>query len=433
VNSKSLTGLMLAAGLALSATAAHAHGKVLRLSPNGTNDTAQLQSALSSCSGAREACQIVLSKGTFHTDVLLVRDFNGRIRGQGQGNTIIRPLANAPLRSTARPFLKDPTRAQPYPVLLHFADGADLELTDLTLEFPEDMQVAEWGLPYGLPNKLWAGLMVDGGRDDEARLILARLSIVAPRSPEFGSNVYAAIRFEGQTRATNEYDAVGRATSLSRGEFRAHDVSIDGSYVGFAVRDISRSRVELTDNDVQDVLMSGIQLADLSESYATIRDNRVAVASNGIEIKRGVRINGGVMQFSKKPSTYVVERNTVNVETGDGLSSIDSLRFFGIPGGGIDTVLMRNNDVVLEDGAIQAVVVIGDNGHVTVANNSLWGPSAFGGIYIAESRGTRTRNNTFHDFAPDVTLDPGTSECWIVEPTATVLDGGVDNHVEQAP
>jgi len=90
---------------------------------------------------------------------------------------------------------------------------------------------------------------------------------------------------------------------------------------------------------------------------------------------------------------------------------------------------------VLEPGAIEAVVVIGDDGHVTVANNRLWGPSAFGAIYIDASRGTRTRNNAFHDFAPgapDVTLTPGTSECWIYEPAA-VLDDGVDNHVRAAP
>ena len=358
---KFLVGPVLAAILAVSATAAYAHGKVLRLSPNGTNDTQPLQSALSACAGARESCQIVLAKGVFHTDVLLVRDFNGHIRGQGQGNTVIRPLSNAPLRSTARPFLKEPTRAQPYPVLLHFADGGDVELTDLTIEFPEDMQVAPWGLPYGLPNKLYAGVMLDGGRDDEARLSLARLAIVAPRSPEFGSNVYAAVRFEGQNRATNEYDAVGRATPLARGELKAHDVSISGSFVGFAVRDVSRSQVELVDNDIQDVLTAGIQFADLSQSYAVVRSNRVAVASRGIEVTRGSRLNGGVEQFSKKPATYLISQNTVNVETGDGLVFIDSLRFFGMPGSGIDTVVMRDNDVVLDAGAIQAVVVIGES------------------------------------------------------------------------
>jgi hypothetical protein len=371
----------------------------------------------------------------FHPEVLIVREFNGRIRGQGQRDTVIRPLSNAALRSTARPFLKEPTRAEPYPVLLHFADGGDVELTDFTLEFPEDMQVAPWGLPYGLPNKLYAGIMVDGGRDDEAHLSLARLSIKAPRSQQFGSNVYAAVRFEGQNRATNEYDTVGRATPLARGAFEAHDVSITGSLVGFAVHDVSRSQVELVDNDLQDVLTSGIQLADLSQSYTTVRNNRIAVASRGIEITRGGRLNGGVEQFSRKPSTYLIAQNTVNVETGDGLVFIDSLRFYGIPGSGIDTVLMRDNDVVLEAGAIQAVIVIGDDSHVTVANNNLWGPSVYGGIYVDEARGTRVRNNTFHDFAPsaaDVTLTPGTSECWIYEPTATVLDDGVNNHVKAA-
>jgi hypothetical protein len=426
-------GLLLAVCVALWADTSFGHDTTLQLSPNGVNDTARLQKALDTCARSRTTCRIVLARGVFHTDVLLVRGFKGRIRGQGRDETIIRPLSGVPLRSTARPFLKDPTLAQPYPVLLHFADGGDIEMSDLTLDFPADMQVAPWGLPYGLPNKLLAAIMVDGGRNDRARLELSRLAIRAPRSPTFGSNVWNAVSFEGQTRASDPYDATGRATPLASGELSAHDVSISGTYFGFTVRDLSRSQVNLHDNHLEDVLTSGISLADLSQSQAVVRKNRIAVASNGIRITRGSRFYGGVEQASKLPSTYFIAQNTVNVETGDGLVFIDATRYFSRPGAGIDRVLMQNNDVVLAPDAIEAVVVIGDDGHVTVAHNSLWGPAAFGGIYIDEGRGTRTWRNTFRDFgpeSPDVILTPTTSDCRISEPGATVLDQGTGNRVD---
>lgn len=424
---------LLAASLALWAGVAFGHGTTLQLSPNGVNDTSKLQKALDSCTHAKAACRIVLARGVFYTDVLLAKDFNGSIRGQGRDKTIIRPLRIAPLRSTPRPFLKDPSLSQPYPVLLHFANGANVEMSDLTLDFPHDMRVAEWGLPYGLPDKLLAAIMVDGGRNDRARLEISRVAINAPRSPAFGSNVMNAVSFEGQTRATDPYDAVGRATPLASGELSARNVSINGTLVAFNVRDISNSQVSLIDNDLEDVLTSGFSFADLSQSRILVRKNRIAAASNGIRINRGVRFLGGVEQASKKSSAYVITQNTVNIETGDGITFVDSTQFFTTPGHGIDHVLVHDNDVVLAPEALTGVFVMGDYGNVTVASNTLWGPSAWGGIFINEGRGTRTWHNRFRDFGSDaihVTLSPTTSRCWVSERGAKVQDDGVGNNVD---
>jgi hypothetical protein len=68
--------------------------------------------------------------------VLLATGFNGAISGRGEVRTIIRPVAHRPLRSAPLPFIDEPTLAQPYPVLLHFANNGKVVISGITLEFP---------------------------------------------------------------------------------------------------------------------------------------------------------------------------------------------------------------------------------------------------------------------------------------------------------
>jgi hypothetical protein len=189
----------------------------------------------------------------FHTDVLLVHDFRGRIRGQGTGHTIVRPLAETPLRSTDIPFLNDPTLEEPYPILLHFADGGDIELADFTLDFPQDMQVAPFGVGEPVQDVLLSGIMVDGS--GTARLRVSRLEIVAaerpPETSSFGSTLLNAIRFEGQVRLVDPTDPLGALTKpLAGGEFMAHDTHIRRAGLGFALRDVTNVKAHIVNNDV---------------------------------------------------------------------------------------------------------------------------------------------------------------------------------------
>lgn len=100
--------------------------------------------------------------------MLLVRRFNGAITGRGQHRTIIRPLADRPLRSTSRPFFSEPTLAEPYPMLLHFADSRSVSIARLTLDFPSSMTV----IPYDYYLVGEAGIGIGDSRRSGRRLPL---------------------------------------------------------------------------------------------------------------------------------------------------------------------------------------------------------------------------------------------------------------------
>jgi hypothetical protein len=406
------------------------------LTPTGGDDTAQLQAALDACSGAALPCHIELAAGIFHTDLLLVQDFRGHISGQGVTRTIVRPLVGERLRSTRRPFLGDPTADQPYPVLIHFANGADVTVGDFTLEFPGTMRVQTWHLgSLTTQDALLSAIMVDGDDTDTARLVARRLQIVAadvPQDVTFGSNVLNAFRFEGQIRTGHPRDETGTATALGSGEFVAEDVVIRRTGLGFALRDATHVQVNIAKNDV-DARFIGVFLTDLGASRATVTGNRVASELVGIQLLRGVRPHD-------EPSTFEIFDNTVSINhqgtglfgPGDGIVFVDITVFADPAGaGGIDTADILDNRISLGVGTFDAVFVLGDRGHVSVARNRLTGPALDGGVVVTDSRGTRVVDNVFDGFAPapDVLLLPSASDCVVIQPGATVVDLGINNSV----
>jgi hypothetical protein len=422
---------------ALVPLTAHASGRVTRLSPNGVDDTSQLQAALDGCAGVHVPCVIALAAGVFHTDALLVRDFKGAILGKGRGRTIIRPLAGTPLRSTAQVFLGDPTLAQPYPVLLHFADGGDILLSGFTLEFPEDMQVSQWRLGLSpVDNALLSAVMVDGGDTDRARLAVSNLEIVASAHPNteiYGSNVINAIRFEGQIRSVDASDDVGMATPLGSGLFVARDVNITGTGLGFALRDAQNLVVDIAENEITNTRLIGVFFADVGGSHVTVARNSISSETGGLYWLRGVRPQDAPSNVRISDNRLSINRaGTGILGPGDGVAFID-LTVFDDPvtGGAIDRTTIERNRIVLGIDAYEAVLVLGDRGKVTVVDNKLTGPALDTGVWIEESRGTRVARNHFDGFspAPDVYLLSSTSECRVLQPGATVLDEGVGNVV----
>ena len=119
-----------------TASAAQAQRELLP-GPYG-DDTRQLQAALSRCTNPRSPCDLRLGAGVFYTDVLLAEGFHGLpIHGARAGvGHIIRPLADRALRSSPAPFTVEPTLAQPYPVLLHFARNSKVSISSSRWSFP---------------------------------------------------------------------------------------------------------------------------------------------------------------------------------------------------------------------------------------------------------------------------------------------------------
>lgn len=273
--------------------AAQSYSQELFPNPGG-DDTAQLQAALSDCTNARNPCNIRLAAGVFHTDVLLAEGFHGTITGRGQDRTTIRPVTDRPLRSTPLPFVDEPTLAQPYPVLLHFAKNSKVSISRLTMEFPADMTVMPYEVPYPgeagnvFTQSLAAAILVDGDRNCE--LTINRLTFIGVDNDTFdGSNISSAVRFEGPTRYSG---GVNQTRIMQGGRFIAHNNRIQRSGFGIQALDANRLDVLLAGNTI-DARIYAISLSDLGASnVVAVRNNidaelaGIAVLQSGTEFLR---------------------------------------------------------------------------------------------------------------------------------------------------
>ena len=218
-------------------------------------------------------------------------------------------------------------------------------------------------------------------------IVVSRLEIIAterpPETSRFGSALLNAIRFEGQIRLVNGIEIV---TPLAGGEFVAHDTSIRGVGLGFALRDLRNVNAEIVDNAVQNARLLGVFLTDMGNSDALVADNRISSELTGVQILRGVRP-------PEDPSTFRVARNAFKINElgtslfgpGDGLVFVDIT-----PDGGIDRAFVRNNDITLGVEAFEGIFVLGDRGGVHITGNQISGPALDAGITIVDSRGTHT-------------------------------------------
>ena len=57
--------------------------------PSGGDDTAHIQAAFNAAVKAGPGSVVQLSAGTFHTNAIWVKGFNGTVRGAGEGATVI--------------------------------------------------------------------------------------------------------------------------------------------------------------------------------------------------------------------------------------------------------------------------------------------------------------------------------------------------------
>ena len=421
----------------------------LHLSPNGVDDTAQLQAALTSCSGATTTCRIVLGSGTFRTRLLLVEDFRGRLRGQGAGITIIQPVLGRQLKASLTPYAAPPTLASPYPALLHFTGGGNISISDLTLDFPSQMSVSGW---YGdFWNTLLAAILVDGGVQNQARLSLARMEVLArPCRKEFTllSNVMAAVVFGGKRAWLPNPVVATVAERLSGGRLDVTQTYVRGTGIGFAVHDASGIEVRIADNDIQGTHKNAVSLFEVAGSRVRVIGNRIAAEGTVINNYRGFRNFVDPQQAlpESRPSSFTIAHNVINFSApgneefgpfgADPIVSVDWMgnRVDPMPDAGIDTWSIVENDIVMEDKG-RAITIIGDRGRARIAHNRIYGREGAEGIILESSHRTRTHRNVFIDFpagSPHLMLGGFTQECSVREPGSIVLDLGLNNSVVAA-
>jgi hypothetical protein len=420
--------------------ALYAHPR--ELTPSGTgDDTAKLQAALSACSHQQQSCDLRLGAGAFYTDVLLAQGFRGSIRGRGVHRTVIRPLAHQALRSAALPFITEPTLAEPYPILLHFADNSKVDISDLSLEFPAGMTVTPYEVPYPgeggtlITTSLVAAILVDGDRD--AELTATRLRIIGTDNDTYdGSNISSAIRFEGQVRYS---EGIQTTRKLARGRLSVDDVRIQRS--GFGIQALDANHIEgLIIGNRIDARIYAVSLLDLGASKLAVLDNSIDAELDGIVVFQSADL------APKAPSDFLIAKNKIRVnETGGaldpaggygGISVLDFSAYSDpiIPETIKSDITIFGNDIQVADNPVKdGIDVSGDgSGKISVVGNRIRGTPFDSGIFVDLSRGTFIAGNDLRTLDPpnrDIHLTSTANHCRVIQPGSTVLDEGSNNQV----
>jgi hypothetical protein len=407
------------------------------------DDTARLQAALSRCAESRMGCDIHLAPGVFYTDVLLVKGFTGSFTGSGEGKTIIRPLASRPLRSTATPFVDEPTLAEPYPALLHFANDSKVVISRLTLDFPASMTV----MPHeddgpGNTDSLVAAILVDGAHDAELRL--TQVTITGVDKPNFnGSNLSSAVRFEGQQRSGADGETLTRR--LKHGKFIAKYNHVE--HAGFALSTKDADDVEgVTADNYVIARIYGISYQDVDGSKLSAVHNVVHADLEGVFVGQFTTSNA-----PRKPSSYVIMQNKTIVNESNGAIEVDpeTQGYGGIEVFDFATLLLDppvgetitsevtifDNEVIIGAFPVQGGInVTGQKikGNIRVIGNRVHGNPYDANIRVDYSRGTYVAANDLRDTSPtiaDVHLMENARDCIVIEPGDTVRNQGKNNHV----
>lgn len=431
--------LVRTAWLALIASSGAAYAAP-EIQPAGTgDDTARLQAALSGCTNQQKACDIRLGAGIFYTDVLLAKGFNGAITGRGQGRTVIRPLAHRPLRSTPLPFIDEPTLAQPYPVLLHFANNSRITISGLTLEFPSSMTVMPYEVPYPgnggvvLTDTLVAAILVDGERHTELKI--SNVTIIGADNDSYdGSNVSSGVRFEGPIRYSGGVD---QTRKMQRGRIYAFNNRMQRT--GYGIQALFANQVEgLFNGNKMDVRIYGISIRDLGASKVTAVRNDIDAELSGFLIGESPE------QAPATPSDYDIAWNRIRVNetglavdptggyAGIGVVQFSTLAEVPVPETFISDVTLFANDITIPEHPVQAGVFVAGDGKsdVRIIGNRIRGAPYDTGIFVDASRGTLIAANDLRGVDPpneDVHLTASTRQCKVVEPGDTVLDEGTGN------
>jgi hypothetical protein len=168
-----LTAGVLAASLAAPAAAmAGPFGGNVYVVPSsgGGNDTLAIQNALNACAAHGPGCTVQLEGGTYNITQLVTYNFQGTLRGVGEGRTTIEALPDLPVYQSGDPFTCLPTSGPgcQWPTLITFVNGT-IEVSDLSIHEGDDSGNAteQWAFPgYGPLTALWSVLFFTGQRTD---------------------------------------------------------------------------------------------------------------------------------------------------------------------------------------------------------------------------------------------------------------------------
>jgi hypothetical protein len=431
-----LSVVMSLAASAILASPADAHRRPAGcLAPNGTDDTAALQSALDRCQGATRGCVVSLCGGVFRISPVRVGDFRGVLRGAGRDRTVIRARPNLTVNDNPFGYWRDDPLdpdLEPWPHLLQFIEGR-AEIRDLAVEIPspesDERPTSGWNDGWFWRSEL-AGAFLLTGRDP-VHFDVKRVRITAGPDPhpdsESGTTLLSGIHFQGLL--FNPDDTSDYPVYPVRGRFHVSDSEFAGMLSGTPLWELADAKVTVARNRYRSIL--GMDVLDTTRSRVAIYGNHWDVDFVGAEV---------ILNIDGEPSranTFLIVHNHGSIGT---LLSFASGLFFWDPGtlegdpGSSSVVLAGNRLTVgVEGNPAESGLEAWGAGRLAVYGNALRGWVRTG-IRIDDTTGCRVFGNTLRNLetgaGPDLDLGPGTGECVaVVGQDDVVIDHGTANQI----
>lgn len=367
----------------------------------GTDDTANLQAAFDGCAEQTPGCIVQLGAGTYHTDMVVVNDFQGEFRGMGEQATTIEALPNYP-SPTAVPFWTElPNSDNPWPVMFVFFD-VDLTMTGITFSVPWAEPSQGWIVPTPFGDLTLTALnaaIIISGEHADARM--DHVAVLGAAGNWFGSNMVNGVYCEGillkpgWTNPFVDFIMVSGSFSMTNSRFYRIDFELafqnlvdatvtvrhstfDTSESPMSFLDVSNSALEFNGNTATNVFgwvgiwgMQGYAITDLLPSEALIANNDLHVAEGGTGIQ--------LTDFAATPTLQaVVSQNEI-------VLGMDSVA--GISIQGQTTAVVAQNEVR----GIAGVGVYFNGGTGTVSRNEIRGGNV--GILLEGATGVAVERN----------------------------------------
>jgi Right handed beta helix region len=401
-------------------------------SPNGSDDTANIQAALDACVVRGKGCTVQLAAGRYFTKQLVAYNFQGTFKGMGKDRTTIEALPNLPVNlvdwyeSACAPNL---TTCR-WSTLIMFVDG-DIHVSDLTVKITAPPGTATTGTIIGgsLDTDLMDVIRFMGQRRTDVCVERVAIEGLPDNSPtSWGFNILNGIIYAGElprSSAPLDFYVLSGTFTVRNSFFK--NITAGTGLIGFN----KDSRVTIggshsTGNKFENVSL-GIALCSSENSVFDVSYN----------ISEGTWDSLWVAPWQdafvpNKPSLYFIHGNTFKPSGpyADGIYLLD-----GPTTKWIHAVIYNNNIEAQDIG--QGGIIANNTKSAVIWNNTITGTGA-DAIGLWGATLSTVIHNDVSDFTADpglglaqINLDPSTSYDLVVcsNPNDTVLDQGTMNKV----
>jgi hypothetical protein len=239
-------------------------GSVITVTPNGADDTANIQCAFDAAVASGPGVDVRLNSGTFYTAQIVVNDFHAALTGAGMNKTTVINLPNLNVTPVDM-YLNAPSADNPWPSLFAFV-GGHFVVSDLAIHISGDNGTTGWTI-FGIDppiTELAHGVVVLGTEAD-ARFERVRVEGEVAQNSLFGLNLINGIFFEG---------FIGEAPPPISGSFQVYDSTFRLVASGTPVSNLTNSAVVISRNTFEDVVF-GMDGGDFVSSSLEFSHNYV--------------------------------------------------------------------------------------------------------------------------------------------------------------